>query len=165
MSAEHSARTSSGSGVLKKVYVLLIFFMGLTGFAQMPIFKRYYIADIPGLGWLADFYFTHTLHYLGAIVLLSLFAYYIMQYLLLGKRIHRLTATAYIRMVFLAGLVGTGIVRVLKNLPDVSFSPAITLFVDIAHLGFMMTFMVAAFFFFIFKRGWVVERHQRGGRR
>ena len=33
-------------------YLTTVFFLTLTGFGQMPIFKRYYIADIPGLGWL-----------------------------------------------------------------------------------------------------------------
>lgn len=151
-----------GSRVLKKVYVLLFFFLGLTGFAQMPIFKRYYISDIPGLGWLADFYFTHTLHYLGAIVLFALLAYYTTQYLLQGRRVYRLTPAAYIRLILLAGLVATGIVRVLKNLPEVSFSPRTTMFVDIGHLGFMMIYMVAAFFLSLFKRGWIIERRHWG---
>jgi len=33
-------------------YLITVIFLVLSGFGQMPIFKRYYIADIPGLGWL-----------------------------------------------------------------------------------------------------------------
>ena len=54
----------------------VMFFLVLTGFGQMPIFKRYYIADIPGLGWLAQFYVTHYLHYLGGAIILLLTGYW-----------------------------------------------------------------------------------------
>ena len=56
-------------------YIMLVFMMALTGFGQMPIFKRYYIADIPGLGWLAAYWVTHYIHYLGAALLLGIGAY------------------------------------------------------------------------------------------
>lgn len=162
MRAEPSLNPSFESRILKKVYALLIFLMGLTGFAQMPIFKRYYIADIPGLGWLADFYLTHTLHYIGAVFLLGLFAYYATLYLMRGRRICRLTAAAYVRIAILLCLVSTGIIRVLKNLPDVTFSPRFTQFVDLAHLGFMIIFMIAALLFFIFKKVWTLKRRYTG---
>ncbi len=162
MRAGPTPKPSFESRILQKVYVLLIFFMGLTGFAQMPIFKRYYIADIPGLGWLADFYFTHTLHYIGAIALLGLFAYYAVLYLMQGRRIHRLTAAAYVRIAILSCLTATGIIRVLKNLPDITFSPRFTQFVDLAHLGSMLILMIVALLFLIFKKGWTVERRYTG---
>ncbi|MDJ0667751.1 MAG: hypothetical protein QNJ61_10750, partial [Desulfobacterales bacterium] len=57
---------------MRAIYLTLLVFMGLSGFGQMPIFKRYYIADLPGLGWLAQFYTTHYIHYLGAILLLGI---------------------------------------------------------------------------------------------
>jgi nitric oxide reductase large subunit len=124
----------------------------------MPIFKRYYVSEIPGMGWAADFYLTHTLHYLGAIVLFTLFAYAITDYLLKGKNHARLTASAYVRLALLGGLVVTGIFRVFKNLPDVTFSPGFTLLIDLAHLGFMMLFGMAALIFMIFKLRWVEPR-------
>ena len=156
MKKYHSRHALAGSHrFMKWLYVLLMVLMALTGFGQMPIFKRYYIADIPGLGWLGDFYFTHILHYIGAAGLLALFAYFVTDFLLQAGKIYRLTGAAFIRMLLLAGLVATGIFRVLKNLPDVTFSPGFTLFVDIAHLGFMMSFVLAALGFLIFKKGWV----------
>ena len=148
-------KESAGNPMLKGAYVSVLVVMAITGFGQMPIFKRYYIADIPGLGWLADFYFTHTLHYLGAITLMGLFAYFITDYVLRNKNTYRLTAAAYVRIFFMAGLVGTGILRGLKNLPDITFSPALTLFIDLAHLGFMMSFVLAALAFLILKKGWI----------
>lgn len=140
---------------VKKIYLIALFFMGLTGFAQMPIFKRYYIADVPGLGWLADFYLTHDLHYLGAIFLLAFFAYLVFDYALNLKGRYRLTGAAEVRLLLLCGIVITGIVRVLKNLPDVTFSPGVTMFIDISHLVFMMLLMGAGAVFLLMKKGWL----------
>jgi formate dehydrogenase gamma subunit len=42
----------------------------VSGFGQMPMYKRYYIADLPGLGWTADYSTTLIVHYLAAMVLL-----------------------------------------------------------------------------------------------
>ncbi len=131
--------------------------MTFTGFGQMPIFKRYYISDIPGMGWAADFYATHYIHYIGAILLLGLVAYAIFDYFFTGRREFGLTASAYVRILLLCGIVVTGIFRVLKNLPDVVFSPGFTLFIDIAHLGFMMFYLLAALLFLIIKSGWIRE--------
>ncbi len=57
--------------VRKYIYATTLFFITLSGFGQMPIFKRYYIADTPGLGWLAQFYVTHIIHYISATVLIA----------------------------------------------------------------------------------------------
>jgi len=129
--------------------------MAFTGFGQMPIFKRYYVSDIPGMGWSADFYLTHYIHYLGAIFLLALIAYVIVDYILSGRKKFRLTSSAYVRIALLGAIVVTGIFRVLKNLPDVVFSPGFTLFIDISHLGFMMLYLLTALGFLIMKSGWI----------
>jgi uncharacterized membrane protein len=132
--------------------------MGFTGFGQMPIFKRYYLADVPGLGWTADFFVTHTLHYLGAMILLGLVAYVALDFFLFERKTYRLTNSAYLRIVLLAGIVTTGIFRVLKNLPDVVFSPDFTFYIDISHLGLMMIYLFSAFVFLVIRSGWVVVR-------
>ena len=46
------SNTSATSLPGRWFYLISVFFLALSGFGQMPIFKRYYIADIPGLGWL-----------------------------------------------------------------------------------------------------------------
>lgn len=140
------------------LFILSFVVMAFTGFGQMPIFKRYYIADIPGMAWAADFYLTHTIHYLGAVFLLGFFAYLITEYLLSGRRRFRLTAAGVIRILLLGGIVATGMMRVLKNLPDVTFSPTLTLIVDISHLGFMMVFLLAALASVLTKQRWMTAR-------
>ena len=95
----------AGSLPVRWFYLITIFCLTLTGFGQMPIFKRYYIADIPGLGWLAEFFITHYIHYLGAILFLGFAAYMIIDYLLLKRKSRRMTATGYLRSALLAGIL------------------------------------------------------------
>ena len=42
----------------------------------MPLWKRYYIADIPGLGWSGNFYANVNVHYISGAVLIGLFFYF-----------------------------------------------------------------------------------------
>ncbi|ACU89457.1 hypothetical protein [Desulfomicrobium baculatum] len=116
------------------VFRLTVFALAFTGFAQMPIFARYYLADVPGFGWTADYYFNHVAHYILAIVLLAI----------LGWRLPRVlrrpawTAMDVIVGLCWAGIVLTGIVRVMKNQPESYFSPTLVMWVDWLHLGFVM---------------------------
>jgi len=143
---------------VKPIYLLLLFMMGLTGFGQMPIFKRYYIADIPGLAWTARFYTTHYMHYIGAALFLFLVAYGVAVYFGLMRRSYALSRAAYVRIILLAAIIITGIFRVLKNLPDVVFSPEFTMFIDISHLAFMMLLMVVGIVFSVTRSGWLVPK-------
>jgi hypothetical protein len=155
MKSDRVYELSGGRKAFKLLYILTFTVMAFTGFGQMPIFKRYYISDIPGMGWSADFYLTHYIHYLGAIFLIGLIAYIIVDYILSGRKEFSLTSSAYVRIALLGAIVVTGIFRVLKNLPDVVFSPGFTLFIDISHLGFMMLYLLTALIFSIMKSGWL----------
>ena len=140
------------------LYVTTTFFLVLTGFGQMPIFKRYYIADIPGFGWLAEFYVTHYIHYLGAIVLLALAAYIVADYLILKRNDRSMTATGYVRLALLTGIVASGGLLVIRNLTGTHFSPELIIFVDIIHLGLVMAFLLASLYCLIAKKQWTTER-------
>ena len=158
MTHETTLRSYIELKIFRPLYFILLFTMGLTGFGQMPIFKRYYIADIPGLGWLADFYATHIIHYIGAILLFGFFVYAAVVYFGLMRKQFQLTGAAYIRIAILASIAVTGIFRVLKNLPDVVFSPLFTMVIDISHLAFMMFLMIFGVLFMVLKKGWLVEK-------
>lgn len=140
------------------LYLTTTFFLVLTGFGQMPIFKRYYIADIPGLGWLAEFFVTHYIHYLGAIMLLAVVAYSLTDYLMVRRSSRRLTTSGSVRIGMLAGILASGGLLVIRNLTGTHFSSGFIIFLDIAHLGLVMVFLFVSLYCLIFKKHWTTER-------
>ena len=147
----------SGFPIMKKavfryIYVIILFFTAITGFGQMPIFKRYYIADIPGLGWLAEFYTTHYIHYLCAVMILGILSYILIEYLMIYKRDYKLMISGYIRGILLTAIIITGILLVIRNLTGYWFSPGEIIFLDFAHLGLVLIFLMIALYALIFKK-------------
>jgi hypothetical protein len=139
---------------LKYSYVVILFFLTITGFGQMPIFKRYYIADIPGLGWLAKFYITHYIHYLAAILLLAFFAYLIVQYLMVTRNRVRITGSGYLRAGMLGGILVSGIFLVYRNLDGVWMPPGLIILLDLVHLGLVVGFLATAWVCLMSKKQW-----------
>jgi hypothetical protein len=127
---------------MKAFYLTLLLSMGLSGFGQMPIFKRYYIADLPGLGWLAQFYTTHYIHYVGAILLLGIAAYYAALYLADRRRELKLSLYGWLQGSVMAGIILTGALRVIKNYAGVTMSSGLIVFLDILHLALVMGMMM-----------------------
>ncbi len=158
MRVQQIAISKTPDRAVRYVYLITVFFLTLSGFGQMPIFKRYYIADIPGFGWLAQFFVTHYIHYLGAILILALVAYMIIDYLILQKKSIRLTASGYVRGTILAGILVSGLLLVIRNLAGSRFTPGFIIFLDIAHLGMVMTFLIVTGYCLVGKRRWVTQR-------
>jgi uncharacterized membrane protein len=158
MSVQQTTISKVPDRTVRYVYLITVFLLTLTGFGQMPVFKRYYIADIPGLGWLAQFYVTHYIHYLAAILILALVAYMIIDYVILQKKHLRLTATGYVRGAILAGILVSGILLVIRNLTGSQFGPRFIIFLDLAHLGLVMTFLMVTAFCLLFKKQWTNAR-------
>ena len=133
--------------IISSIYFLSILMLTLTGFGQMPIFKRYYIADIPGFGWLAEFYITHYLHYLSAAIFLGLSAFTIVDYFLSRRKSGlKVTTSGYVKTLILSGLILSGVLLVLKNFEGYLFSPGIISLLDITHLGLVMVLLVVSLF-------------------
>ncbi len=124
--------TSHGYAILFKLNMAVL---AISGMAQMPIFKRYYIADVPGLGWTADFHFTHLMHYAAACVLLFMLSYEASGYLVKRLALGKISTSGRARIVIYAVIIVTGFMRVMKNLPEISFSPSATMLIDWVHLG------------------------------
>ena len=144
--------------ILRYGYMLILFFLALSGFGQMPIFKRYYIADIPGLGWLAKFFVTHYIHYMGAVLLLALFAYILVAYLLMDRKSNMITVSGYIRGVLLSAIILTGISLVVRNLEGVWLPPGFIVLLDVMHLGLVMAFFIVALYCLMFRKHWTQQR-------
>lgn len=115
------------------LFRLIVISLLFTGFAQMPIFARYYLADVPGFAWTADYYLNHVLHYGLAVILLTV----------LGWRLPlalrgRWTTGGMLMALCWTGIAVTGLIRVMKNQPDAFFSPTLVMLIDWGHLGFVM---------------------------
>lgn len=142
-----------------RVFVVCASLLAVSGLAQMPIFKRYYVADIPGLGWLADFYFTHKMHYVLAALLLALLAQVLVLWFTRWRHVLRMTPGGVVRAGLLAGIVLTGIMRMVKNQPGMSFSPELTMVVDWTHLGLVLLLgMVSLALALLRRRAYAVYR-------
>ncbi len=122
----------------------------ITGFAQMPIFKRYYIADIPGFAWLAQFYTTFFLHYVFVTVFLFCSSWLAVSYLSNRSfvNIQRRTIVA-----LYAGLVISGAILVAANFPVHFLSETGMILTRIAHLFFVLLFLVLSAGILIYTKG------------
>ncbi len=156
MSALRKAQTAVESRPtwMPWLYTLTLVIMALTGFGQMPIYTRYYLSDIPGLAWLADFYLTRNIHYIGASVLLALVFDGGFDFLLRQRQRLRLTATGFLRAALLAGIVVSGVFIVIKNFPHVHFSDRFIIGVDLLHIAAVMGFLLVSLLCRLMKRPW-----------
>ncbi len=140
--------------------IVLIF----SGFGQMPMYKRYWIAGLPGLGWSADYTVTLAVHYVAAMFFLLAVAWHVVFHLIrkdfdilprrgdageslliiksmlfggkeppCGKYLaEQRLAYAFIGfMILLLSL--TGLVKVFKNLPQVSLPAELLVWVNNIH--------------------------------
>ncbi len=121
---------------------LSLFFLTLSGMAQMPISKRYYIADIPGLGWLADFYITHYIHYVSGFLFILLAFYYIADYFINKVSRVRITRYGFFRLLVLTVLFVSGIIMMIKNFSLYIIDPSGIVVLNLTHLAFAMLLIV-----------------------
>ena len=137
------------------LYLVSGIMLAFTGFGQMPLYKRYYIADIPGMAWSADFYTTHLVHYIFSILLFGIVSYAAFNYLLINRKNAALTTSGYVRAVIVAGLMVSGLLLVTYNFAGVSlpiWAAATLLF---THMGFAMALIVAGLVALIGRKPWV----------
>ncbi len=147
--------------LVRTLYFISALILVITGFGQMPIYKRYYISSLPGLDWLADFYITHWLHYLSAAVFMGLLIYTLVIFIFAYRRTKKPSISGIIRGFILMGLMVTGILLVINNLPGSFFSQASIIFLDLAHMALAVVFLVAGLVAIIQKSPWIVERFDR----
>jgi hypothetical protein len=141
---------NSTGGFSKLLYFIAAGVAILSGMGQMPIMKRYYIADLPLMGWSQEFYIMSDLHYLAAALLLGLLAWR----LSLSRRVINMSwswgpRTAW-GWTLLTLLVISGAFKVARN-AGVFLDPALLMVLDFVHLGSGMAFMITGLFV-LFKR-------------
>ncbi|KHK03662.1 hypothetical protein [Desulfovibrio sp. TomC] len=128
----------------KRLLLLAALGLALTGMGQMPIFSRYYIADIPGLHWLGDFEITAALHLVLAAVLVCLLAVFATTWIGAGANRPQLTAAGRQRIALYGALAITGLVRVLQNGSHPLVAPMQVRYLDWTHLGLAMGLLAFA---------------------
>ena len=136
-------------------FPILIFLATLTGFGQMPIFKRYYIADIPGLGWLAQFYVTHFLHYLFGALLLGLSGFIATRWIIDPQSRQKKSIMDNGRRVAMVGILLTGAMLALKNFSGYWYPPSMIIALDLVHLGLVMMWLCLSLVIFLFRYRWI----------
>ena len=142
------------TGKLRKyIYGITFFFLVLTGFGQMPVYKRYYISDIPGLDWLSQFYITHVMHYIASSVLIALAVYIFISFIFRG--FGKITGSGYLKIFIIAGLIVSGTLLVIRNLPGVFFGHNLIIVLDLTHLALCMMLMAVSFYTLVTKKSWV----------
>lgn len=78
----HSAIEIAEHWLIAVSGLLLLF----SGFGEFPMYKRFMVTHIPGLGWAGDFWIHLKIHYLAAIVFVSVFVFHIIYHGLSGHR-------------------------------------------------------------------------------
>jgi hypothetical protein len=144
--------------IMRALFIIAAVALGFSGFGQMPIFYRYYITSIPGLGWASNFFATQLVHYLAAILLLALVAFFGLNHLLTRRRQRRLTRTGVVRTVLLAGVIASGFGMAVKNMSGIKFSFQWGIITDLVHLGLAMAFILVALGCLIARAKWTVPR-------
>jgi hypothetical protein len=134
---------SPGGALARWLYGLAAFAALFTGMAQMPIMKRYYIADVPGLAWTANFFTTSTMHYLAAMLLLLILAWRLALDIRAGDVHWSWGPRSGWGWILLLVLAITGGAKVARN-AGIYIPPVIMVYLDLFHLGSAMTFMMTA---------------------
>jgi hypothetical protein len=141
--------------LLKALYGLAAVVALFTGFGNMPLWGRYYVADIPGLAWSGDFFINVNVHILAGSLLLGIGIYAFTVSMVEGRlRNSRMTLSGRIRLSLLTMALATGILMVVKNLPGVHFPMAMLMVFNFTHMGAAILFMVAGVVALIFRHPW-----------
>lgn len=134
--------------------VLAIF----TGFGNMPLYGRYYVGDVPGLGWSSNFMVNVQVHYVAGAVLIALGIYAAILYARLRAEGLRLTKSGMLRVIFLFLALASGGVMAVKNLPFVAVDFPLMPILNFFHLFGAMIFMLFSLGCLISRARWTKVR-------
>ncbi|QGY41579.1 4Fe-4S ferredoxin [Pseudodesulfovibrio cashew] len=130
--------------LISRAYVWLVGLLTFTGFLQMPLARRYYLTDLPGMAWTGDFHLVHKLHYMLAAALLFLVGMTLVNWFMEWRNRLALTPLGAVRVAVMAGIIISGGFRVYRNLPGVTLHPAAVMTIEWVHFGLVMVLGVLA---------------------
>lgn len=123
---------------LRWCYATALVLALFTGFGNMPLYRRYYIADIPGFGWSGNFFTNLYVHYIAGAVLLALSVYLCIVFWKQKRRNYSLTGSGLARVVALCLVLVSGIIMALKNLPGAVIPFPLVAVLNLGHMGLAM---------------------------
>ncbi|MCF8033310.1 MAG: hypothetical protein K9K66_09320 [Desulfarculaceae bacterium] len=130
---------SPGGRVAVWLYGIAIGLALFSGFGQMPLYNRYYLTSVPGLGWSGNFIALSELHYFAAALFMGLVAWR----LALDTRAGGTWSwgpRSWWGWSLIALLVLSGGAKALRN-AGVFLPPLALMLLDFVHLGSAMAFM------------------------
>ena len=140
---------------LRLLYTIAVATALFTGFGNMPLWKRYYVADIPGLGWSGDFYVNVNVHILAGSLIVAIGVYAILGlFILRPNRSSGLTVAGKVKGTLLAVALATGVLMVVKNLPGVSFSMQALMIFNFTHMAAAALFLLVSLTALVFRQPW-----------
>lgn len=140
---------------IKRLYMAALVVSIFTGVGNMPMYGRYFVADIPGFGWADDFFILLYVHYLSGAVLLMVSTYFLIIYSRRIGRVARLSSAGTARAALLGLVLISGLLAAVKNLPSVNLSMIGLMAIVFTHLGAAMAFILVSISLRILKRRWL----------
>ena len=120
-----------------------------TGFGNMPLYGRYYIADIPGFHWSGNFIVNLKIHLIAGAIVLALVIYRFTGIFILGQKLAAFTVLEKLTGLALAMVVLSGLMAGLKNFafltPALSLHMTLTFF----HLGSAILLIIVGLAFLL----------------
>jgi hypothetical protein len=145
-------KPKANGNALKWLFTVAVLLALFTGFGNMPLYGRYYIANIPGFQWSGNFIVNMKVHLVAGAVLLALAVYYLAGTILLRK--HQAPRTALDRFVGIALtlVLLSGLIAGVKNFA--AWTPGLTLMmaINFFHLGTAMLFVAVGVVSLVVKR-------------
>ena len=139
--------------LFRLLYAMAVIVALFTGFGNMPLYGRYYVADVPGLEWSGNFFINVNVHILAGSLLLAIAVYSIVSAWLVPRTAKkRLTVFGKISSMLLALTLATGILMVIKNLPGIHLPIDMLIIANFTHMGAAVLFMLTALIMLIFRK-------------
>ncbi|WP_141709246.1 formate dehydrogenase subunit gamma [Desulfuribacillus stibiiarsenatis] len=70
-------RHSNAVRVIHWLTAISIFLLIFSGIGQMPMYKRYMLSEVIGMGWTADYQVTLVIHYIASVILVTAVAFHL----------------------------------------------------------------------------------------
>jgi hypothetical protein len=137
-------------------YLVAIAVSLFTGIGNMPMWGRFFVADIPGFGWSGNFFVNMYVHYLSGALLLTISSYYIFLYSQRSDKRIKISAPGVVRGALLGLVLISGLLSAIKNLAFVDLPLTGLMALVFLHLGSAMAFIFFALVFWLRKKPWMI---------